>query len=57
MSHYVLDTIAFPFKCFKAAVRAGDGRVVEVQDEQQDSSRSVFLFARRPRDSLCSVGH
>lgn len=48
----MLDTIAFPFKCFKATVRAGDGRVAEVQDEEQDSSRSVFLFAGCPRVSL-----
>lgn len=57
MSYYVLDTIRFPFKYFKATVRAGDGksnggaRCVPEGNVRQDSSssRSVFLLARAPR--------
>lgn len=71
MSYYVLDIITFPFKYFKAAVRAGDrksnggtGCILEGNERQgSSSSRSVFLPAGQSRGkfsiffSLCSVGH
>lgn len=56
MSYDVLDMIRFPFKYFKATVRAGDGKsnggarcVPEGNARQDSSSRSVFLLAGAPR--------
>ena len=70
MSYYVLDIIRFPFKYFKPTVRDGDGKshggtgcVLEGNERQDSSSRSVFLLAGPSRGkfsiffSLCSVGH